>query len=302
MRKVFSAIWRVLTAPFRFIAAVFRRIFGFFRKRINAIREFFQDEPEDTPIADVLQAGFEEPASILYHLNELRKHVFRAIIGFAIATVVAFIFINQILDWISAPVGGIQELQAIEVTEPVGVVMRVAILTGFAISLPYIAFELMLFAAPGLSRRARFIGIFSIPLVFIFFVGGMLFAYYFMLDAALPVLLNFMGIPTLPRPSSYIRFVTGLMFWIGVSFEFPLITYVLSAMRVLKPEILRDNWRVAVIIIAILAAMITPTVDPVNMAIVMVPLVVLYGMGVGMAYLARGGRRKREAESASSTS
>ncbi len=296
MRKVFAFIWNVLTAPFRLIAWLFRTIYGFFRKIFLSIKEFFAEEPEDTPIADVLQAGFEEPASILYHLNELRKHVFRAILGFAVATIVAFIFINQILDWISAPVGGIQELQAIEVTEPVGVVMRVAILTGFAISLPYIAFELMLFAAPGLSRRARFIGIFSIPLIFIFFVGGMLFAYYFMLDAALPVLLNFMGIPTLPRPSSYIRFVTGLMFWIGVSFEFPLITYVLSAMRLLKPEVLRDNWRIAIIAIAVLAAMITPTVDPVNMAIVMVPLVVLYGLGVGMAYIAWGGRRRQEAE------
>ncbi len=294
MRKVFSTIWKVITAPFRFVFWLFRTIFNFFKKIFLAIKNFFSEEPEETPIGDVLQAGFENPASILYHLNELRKHIFRAVLGFVIATVLAFIFITQILEWITQPIGGIEQMQAIEITEPVGVVMRVALLTGFAISLPYIAFELMLFAAPGLSRRARVIGIFSIPLVFIFFIGGMAFAYYFMLDAALPVLLNFMGIPTLPRPSSYIRFVTGLMFWIGVSFEFPLIAYVLSAMRLLKPENLRDNWRIAVIGIAVLAAMITPTVDPINMGIVMVPLIVLYAMGVGMSYLAWAGRRREE--------
>lgn len=290
MKKVFSFLWKVITAPFRFVIWLFRTVFGFFKKIVLGIKNFFAEEPEDTPISDVLQTGFENPSSILYHLNELRKHIFRAVIGFVVATVLAFIFIGNILDWITVPIGGIDQMQAIEVTEPVAVIMRVALLTGFALSLPYIAFELMLFAAPGLSRRARVIGILSIPLVFLFFVGGMAFAYYFMLDAALPVLLNFMGIPTLPRPSSYIRFVTGLMFWIGVSFEFPLIAYVLSAMRILKPEVLRDNWRIAVIVIAVLAAMITPTVDPINMGIVMVPLIVLYTMGIGMSAIAWRGR------------
>lgn len=240
------------------------------------------------PLADVLETSFKNPTEILYHLNEFRKHIFRALVGFMLTTMIAFAFIQDILDWLSSPIGGIQELQAVEVTEPVGVVMQVALLAGFATALPYISLELMLFAAPGLSRRGRVIGILGVPMIFIFFVCGMAFAYYFMLDAALPVLLNFMGIPSLPRPSSYIRFVTGLMFWIGVSFEFPLIAYILSAMRVLKPETLRNNWRVAVVAISMLAAMITPTVDPINMGIVMVPLIMLYGIGIVMAYVAAG--------------
>ncbi|MBN2045777.1 MAG: twin-arginine translocase subunit TatC [Anaerolineales bacterium] len=292
MRKVLGAIWKVITAPFRFIAWLFRSIWNYIKKILSPVINFFTEEPEDTPLADVLEASFENPKAILEHLNELRKHVFRALIGFIITTVAAFVFVEQILNWISLPIGGIQELQAIEITEPISVVMRVALLTGFAAALPYISLELVLFAAPGLSRRGRIIGIFAIPLVFVFFIGGMAFAYYFMLDAALPVLLNFMGIPTLPRPSSYIRFVTGLMFWIGVSFEFPLVAYLLSAMRVLKPEVLRDNWRIAVIAISVLAAMITPTVDPINMGIVMIPLITLYGLGIVMAFIAWGKRPK----------
>ena len=120
----------------------------------------------------------------------------------------------------------------------------------------------------------------------------MAFTYFVMLEPALDVMLNFMGIQTLATPSSYIRFVTGLMFWIGVSFEFPLISYVLAAMRVLKPEALRNNWRIAVIAIAILSAMITPTVDWFNMVIVMLPLLILYGLGIVMAYIAWGGRKQ----------
>jgi len=298
MRKVFRTIWKVITAPFRLVAWIFTTLVDFFRTRYQKIKNFFTEEPEDTPLGDVLQTGFENPGSILVHLNELRKHIFRAVIGFALATMIAFYFVTPILDWISAPVGGIDKLQAIEVTESIGVVMRVALLSGFTVSLPYIIFELMMFAAPGLSARARVIGILSLPLVIFFFVGGMLFAYYFLLNPALEVLLNFMGIPTLPRPSSYIRFVTTLMFWIGVSFEFPLVAYVLAAMRILKPSVLRDNWRIAVVLIAILAAMITPTIDPINMLIVMVPLLVLYAVGALMASLAWAGRREPETQQA----
>lgn len=294
MRKVFGFIWKVITAPFCFIAWIFRSIWNGIKKIFSPVVRFFSDEPEDTPLSDVLETSFSNPSAILFHLNELRKHVFRALIGFILTTVVAFVFVQDILDFISIPIGGIEELQAIEITEPVAVVMRVALLTGFAAALPYISMELVLFAAPGLSRRGRVIGIMAIPMVFIFFIGGMAFAYFFMLDAALPVLLNFMGIPTLPRPDSYIRFVTGLMFWIGISFEFPLIAYVLSAMRILKPDVLRDNWRIAVIAISVLAAMITPTVDPINMGIVMIPLITLYGLGIVMAYVAWGGKRREE--------
>ena len=287
MRKFFRAVWRIITAPFRAIARFFKRLF-------KPVANFFREEPEDTPLADVLETSFTNPNEILGHLNALRKHLFRAVAAFLVTSIVSFIFVTDIMAWLTIPVGGIEALQAIDVTEPISVVMRVALLTGFTVALPYIVLEFLLFAAPGISRRARIIGLLSIPLVFAFFIGGMLFAYYFMLDAALPVLLNFMGIQTIPRPSSYIKFVTGLMFWMGVSFEFPLISYVLAAMRILKPAALRNNWRIAVVAIAILAAMITPTVDPINMGIVMLPLIALYILGMMMSSLAW--RRKDQPE------
>ena len=225
-----------------------------------------------------------------YTWTPLRRHLMRSVIVLAVACAIAFTFVTPIMDFLAEPIGGIQSLQAIEVTEPVGVVMRVTLLSGFSIAVPYISLELLLFAAPGLSRKARFIGLIAIPLVFIFFVGGMAFAYIFILPAALPVLLSFMDIPTLPRPSSYINFVTGLLFWIGISFEFPLISYVLSAMGLLKAELLRNQWRIAIVLMAIMAAAITPTIDPINMMLVFVPLVVLYGVSVIMAYIAQGRR------------
>jgi sec-independent protein translocase protein TatC len=193
---------------------------------------------------------------------------------------------------LSASIGGIQKLKAIDVTESISVFMRVALIAGVALASPYIAFELWLFAAPGLKPRGRMIGLIGIPLATILLLAGMSFAYFVMLPTAIPFLLNFMGIQTIPRPSSFINFVTGLMFWIGVAFEFPLVVFVLSLMGIVKPGFLLRQWRFAIILIAVLAAVITPTVDPVNMALVMAPMILLYFVGIGLSYLATIGRKK----------
>ena len=175
-------------------------------------------------------------------------------------------------------------------TESIGVFMNVALLSGVAIAMPYVAFEFWLFAAPGLRPRERLFGLVGIPLAAIFFIGGIAFTYYVLLPSALPFLLNFLGIKAQLRPTSYFSFITGLMFWIGVAFEFPLVIYVLTAIGFVKPQVLAKQWRIAVVIIAIVAAAITPTVDPVNMGLVMLPMIGLYFISIGLSFIAYGGR------------
>ena len=99
-----------------------------------------------------------------------------------------------------------------------------------------------------------------------------------------------MGFQTELRPQSYFNFITRLMFWIGISFEFPLLIYVLTAVGLIKPKILAQQWRLAIVIIAILAAAITPTVDPINMGLVMAPMSLLYFISIGLSFLAYRGR------------
>ena len=172
--------------------------------------------------------------------------------------------------------------------------MKVALLSGMAISLPYIAFEFWLFAAPGLRPSSRKFGLIAIPLATLLFICGMAFAYYIMMPAALPFLLNFMGIQAELRPASYFNFITGVMFWIGVAFEFPLVIYVLTSIGFIKPKVLSEQWRIAIVLIAILAAAITPTVDPINMALVMAPMSLLYFISIGLSYIAYRGRIRQE--------
>lgn len=290
MRKFLRALRSILLFPFRIIRLIFKGIARWFSSIREGFNAFFTEEPEDTPLPDAFARTVENPSAILEHLNDLRKHLFRAIAGLAVTTAFSFLFARQIIDLLAKPIGGIGKLQAIDVTEPIGVFMKVALLSGFTLALPYIAFELWMFAAPGLSRRSRVFGLAAIPAVVIFFVGGMAFSYFIMLPAALPFLLNFLGIATLPRPSSYISFTTSLLFWVGAAFEFPLVIYVLAVLGLVKAKTLLNQWRLAVVVIAVAAAAITPTVDPVNMSLVMVPMIVLYFLSIGLASIAQRGR------------
>jgi sec-independent protein translocase protein TatC len=293
MRKIIRRLWRIITFPFR----ILRKVAVFPIRAFKRAYIFLTEEPEDQPLTEAFAATIKQPSALLEHVDALRKHLTRMVIALVIGIAICATFTTKIIDILSRPIGGINTLQAIDVTESVGVFMRVALVAGFAMSLPYIAFELWLFAAPGLHARARQMGLLGIPLTLIFFIGGILFSYYLLLPTALPFLLTFMGIHTVPRVSSYVDFVTGLLFWIGIAFEFPLVIYVLSLMGIVKPKMLAKQWRYAIVIIAIIAAAVTPTVDPVNMSLVMAPMILLYFLSIGLSQIAVLGQRRKQINS-----
>jgi len=215
----------------------------------------------------------------------------RAVVFLVITTAISFTFAEQILGFLTAPVGGIQALRSIEVTESISAFMRVSLLSGVVIALPYMLFELFLFMNPALRPTERKLVIVLLPVGTLLFVAGMSFTYYVMLPAALPFLVNFMGIQAELRPASYIQFVTGVMFWIGLAFEFPLLVYILASIGLVKAEMLWRGWRIAIVAIAVLAAAITPTIDPINMGLVMAPMTGLYFLSIGLAAIAQRNRR-----------
>lgn len=291
MRKFLSTLLHILSAPFRFILWLLQGIYSWLLNLSKEIKNFFTEEVEDAPLPDTLTKTMENPQELLVHFDALRKHLVRIVIVLGIATALSFIFSSQILQILAAPLeDGFDSLIAIDVTEPIGTVMRVSLLSGFALVFPYIALELWLFIAPGLKRSSRYYGLIAIPVTTIFFLGGMAFAYFVMLPTALPFLLNFGGINTIPRVSSYIKFVTNIMFWLGVAFEFPIVIFILASLGLVSAKTLAKHWRLAVVIIAVIAALITPTVDPVNMTLVMGPLILLYILSIGLAKIAQRGR------------
>ncbi len=291
------------------------------------VRDFLFQVPEDTPLAETVGTALGSRdglkglwEGISEHLTALRGHLFRSVIALSIATGICFTFSQNLMQLLAYPLGdpgstvsvgtqgglagwvekafaqgadGLARLQVIEPTEAIGVFMRVSLLGGVILALPWIVFEIFLFVAPGLMPRSRIVLLMGIPLVSVFFVAGVLFCYFVMLPTAVPFLYTFLGFKAAWRPSAYFELITTLMFWVGVTFEMPLVAYLLAAARLITARQLASVWRFAVVIIAVVAAMITPTVDPVNMALVMAPMILLYLISLLAAAIAGGGRKKK---------
>ena len=229
----------------------------------------------------------EQEMPLMGHFNELRKRLLIILIGLAVGVLLSFAFADRAIQFLAQPIGGLKMLQSIEITENMGVFMRVSLLGGFILSLPLTLYEIIAFVVPGLKANERRWVFLSIPLLVLMFVGGVVFTYLVMLPAAVPFLVQFLGVTTVPRLSNYVNFVTNLMFWIGIIFETPLVVFILAKLHIVTTSLLLKGWRVAVIVSAVLAAIITPTVDPVNMALLMAPMLGLYLLSVLMSVFAR---------------
>ncbi len=236
----------------------------------------------------------EKQLTLIEHIEELRRRLLVALVALAIGVIASLFFSQKVVEYLAIPIGGLQNLQSIEITENVGVYMKVSLLCGIILAFPVIIYELLMFILPGLKPNEKRMVIGAIPFVTIFFLGGVAFAYLIMLPSALPFLTEFLGVETNPRLSSYTNFVTNLIFWVGVSFELPLLIYLLARFGAVTPRNLLKFWRQAIVLIAILAAIITPTVDPVNMSLMMLPLILLYFLSILFAWFAQRGRKKQD--------
>lgn len=298
LARLALALKNLLLLPFRLPGWLLRPVWqriqrGRIYKFLAGVKRFMTAVPEEHDFLNAVGTAVKNPEEVVRELEAVRWHILRSLIALSLTILISFAFTQNMVEFLAGPIGGLEKLQAIEITESLSVFMRVALLTGIALATPYIAFEIWLFAAPGIFPTARWIGLISIPFALIFFLGGAWFAYAVMLPTALPFLLDFLGIAARPRPESYFTFVTGLMFWLGVSFEFPLVIFAFSGMGLVKPGMLLKHWRIAVILIAIAAAIITPTIDPVNMALVMGPMIALYFLSILFSAVAVGFSRPR---------
>jgi sec-independent protein translocase protein TatC len=297
------------------------RILQFLASPFRRVHDFLYQVPDDTPLAETVGSalGTREGLKGLWeglaeHLLALRGHLLRSVIALGLTTFLCFTYSEALMKLLAYPLGdpaaaaeagaeggvsgwlekmlaqgadGLDRLQVIEPTEAIGVFMRVALLGGVILAFPWITFELFLFVAPGLMPRSRIVLLMGIPLVVVFFLAGVAFCFFVMLPATVPFLYNFLGFKAAWRPSAYFELLTTLMFWVGVIFEMPLAAYLLAAARLITARQLVAVWRFAVVIIAVAAAAITPTVDPVNMAMVMAPMILLYIISIFAALIAR---------------
>ena len=227
----------------------------------------------------------ESSAPLLQHLDELRRRVFKAFLALIITTGIGFAFSQKIIEYLAGPIGGTSKLVSIELTENVAIFMKVSLLSGFVFAMPVIVYQAMAFILPGLKRNERIWVLVMVPFATLLFVAGIAFTWFVMFPTAIPFLASFLGITTQVRPENYFDFITRLMFWIGLCFEMPLVIMFLAKMKFITAKQLASGWRYAVVVMAVIAAVVTPTVDPINMGLVMAPLMGLYVISIILAMI-----------------
>jgi len=235
--------------------------------------------PESPPSAD----GHELRMGIMEHLVELRNRLTWAFLAFLIGAVIGFAVAGPVLEYLITPYADLfpetgRQLIVLGPTGAVVTYLRVSLLVGGIVAVPMSTYQIMRFIVPGLTRKEKRYVMLSIPAVAVLFVAGVAFSWFVLMPPAITFLEGFQdGIFAAQwEAGQYITFVTALLFWMGVAFQTPLVFFMLSLLGVVSAGLLIRSWRIAIVISAVAAAFITPTVDPVNMFLVMGPLLVLY--------------------------
>jgi sec-independent protein translocase protein TatC len=226
--------------------------------------------------------------TILEHLLELKDRIVRIAIATLVWGIAAFFIADKVLILLLAPMDNYEGQYKVIATKPtttLGLFMKISIFTGAAMAMPWIVHQVLIYVLPALTRREKRALIWIIPGATLLFFTGALFAYLVMVPAAIPFLLGFWSdlIEQNWMVDEYIPFVTGLVFWVGVSFETPLVMAFLARMQVVTAQQFLKAWKIAMVASAVLAAFITPTPDPLNMSLVMAPLLILYFAGILLA-------------------
>jgi len=225
------------------------------------------------------------------HLDELRSRLLKAALALVIATAVSVVFAKRGLEILTVPLGEMTP-QAISPSEPFVVYFKIALIGGLVLSMPIIVYQIVRFMLPGLLDQEKKYLFFLLPGVGICFAGGVAFAALIMLPAAINFMQGFLNTIVENRWTldNYISFVTRALFWMGIVFQTPLIMFFAAKLDLVTAKQLGRSRKYAILVISIIAAVVTPTPDPVNMMIVMLPLYLLYELGVLLARLAAVGK------------
>lgn len=231
--------------------------------------------------------------SLLEHLNELRIRLTWAVGALVVTTIISFIFANRLLSFMLEPyartIAEGAELQLLGPTEGIETFFKVALLSGLILAMPLILYQFWLFISPGLTKNEkRYVYIF-VPSAFLLFAIGLAFSWFVLVPAAINFLAAVTFLPESFRTDwqsrEYLSFIIQMLLWVSLSFEMPVIVYFVARVGVLSAGTLREQWRVAIIAISVLAAAITPSIDPVTMLLTMAPLTILYFLSILLAYI-----------------
>lgn len=240
--------------------------------------------------------------SFFDHLNELRKRLMYSLGAVVVGTMVAFFVSQRVFAFIAKPM--LSALRAAHLedklvyTSPTGVVnllITISLYLGVVIALPVVLYQVWLFIAPGLYKHERSAVLGFICSSFGLFVTGVAFGYYILLPYILRFLIGFQG-PFKPLISinEYFDLILVVLLGLGLIFEMPILIFFLTLFGLVTPQFLLKNFRYAMLIITIIAAVVTPTPDALTMLIFMSPMIGLYFVSIGVSYMVVRRRNARK--------
>jgi sec-independent protein translocase protein TatC len=256
--------------------------------------------PPDATDADAaVEPEDEVHLSFTEHLEELRKRLIRSLLGIGVGMAAVGWFSEAIFRWVMTPVlrslpAGQQQLHYTSYVEPFLVYLKVAMYGGVFVSAPWVLYQVWQFVTPGLYRKEKRLVVPFIVAGTSCFYAGAAACYFLVMPIAFPALAAIAGEGMAPvlTMSEQLSLVLAMLLGFGVVFELPVIMAFLALIGLVTPEFLAKYRRHAIVVNVIIAALITPTTDPMNLAAMAVPLILFYEIGI---LLARVLGKKRKA-------
>jgi len=245
-------------------------------------------------------------ATFLEHLEEFRQRLIRCLLYVALAAALTWVVRHQLMQICQAPIyqgaetAGISnpEFKAFAPAEALVLSVQIALVAGIILAAPFWLLEAWMFIEPALEDHERKWVVLLLPFAVLLFLGGVAFCYW-MSPRAFSILLRFQkDLNVAPEfiLKDYLTFFLRLLLIFGVMFELPLVIMFLSAVGLVKSAFLAKHWRIAVVIIAVLCAVVTPTPDAVTLTFLAGPMIGLYLLSIVLARFVEKGRKRREAE------
>ncbi len=242
--------------------------------------------------------------SFLEHLEELRRRIIYSLLAVAVAFFACFYYADRIYGIMKRPIDAAlvanhlpTDLVYLNPTEPFNMYLKIGLIAALFVASPFVLYQVWAFIAPGLYRHERrYVVPFMFSTVFLFLAGGF-FAYKIVYPAALQFLINY-GSQFKPMITigEYTDLFLTIILGLGVIFEMPILVFFLSLMGIVSAGWMWRNFRYSILVIFIIAAIVTPTTDIMNMCIFAAPMVALYAFSILVAWLVHPTRRKARAK------
>jgi sec-independent protein translocase protein TatC len=226
------------------------------------------------------------------HLEELRTRIIRALLAVAVGFGLSYWVAEPLVAWLLRPLTALRPDEALVigtgVTDAFFTKLKVSFIAGIFVASPAVFYQIWQFIAPGLYERERRVGLpFSIAASF-FFVAGAAFCYYLVFPVAFRFFLDeftSVGIAPQIRVSEYLTFTSRMLLAFGATFELPVVTFFLARVGLVTHHTMIAWMRYAIVVIFVVAAVLTPGPDVASQLLMATPLLVLYGLSIGIAYL-----------------